>query len=369
MPDTTEIDNPISPRGNRIMSSSVKLAKFAGLDIAKSNFQVHCLDGERELLIRRNLKRSQVAPFFERLPRLKVGVEAGAAAHHWARQLSAIGHEVAIIPGKFVSAFRVGQKNDANDAEAICFAVMQPSSPIVPIKAIDRQSILMVHRSRELLKKQKIQLLNFMRSLLAEFGVILPLGTGHVLKYVSDANRIAADKIPSEAFEVCNMLLAQAKRIDQKITKLERIVLLWHEASQVSKRLATIPGVGLITATALAATVDDPQRFRTARHFASWLGLSPRQHSTGGRARLGAITRRGDPYLRRLLVSGALPLVARARKKALPQDVKWKSMLERKHPRIVTIAIANRNARIAWAIMRYNSEYVEPSPSLWSQRG
>ncbi|WP_242186071.1 IS110 family transposase [Sphingomonas sp. CARO-RG-8B-R24-01] len=344
------------------VSRSFEQVAFIGLDISKSHFQVHCLDANGFIVLQKALNRSNVLSFFSKIPSAVVGIETGFSSHHWARQIAALGHDVRIIPARFISAFRIGQKNDANDAEAICRSLMQPSAPEVPIKSCERQAILMVHRSRELLKKQRMQSINFARSLLSEFGIALPLGHQHVSDYISRRNRNDSREIPTNAMDICRIMLREVDFIDRQIQKIEKVLIIWHKSNQDSVRLMTIPGIGIITATALAATVDDPRRFPTSRHFASWLGLVPRQHSSGGRSQLGSITRRGDPYLRRLLISGALPLMTRAKKNTHPADGKWNLMLKRRHTRVVTTAIANKNARIAWAILVNRTNYTDLPP-------
>ena len=332
-----------------------------GLDLAKRIFQVHGVDETDKVIVRKTLRRSQVLPFFTKLPPCLVGIEACGTSHHWARELSRLGHEVRLMPPAYVKPYVKRGKTDANDAEAICEAVSRPTMRFVPVKSPEQQAALALHRTRDLMVKQRTQLVNMIRGLLAEFGIETARGLHHALAL---AERLAgghAPEVPQLAQRVVLGLAQQIGTLQAQLTRLEKELLAWHRSSELSQRLATIPGVGVISATALAASVTDPQRFRSGRQFAASLGLTPLQNSSGGKERMGRISRMGDRYLRRLLVIGMTSLVRRARAKPSSVDPRISRMLERRPARVVTVAAANRTARIAWAIMAKGGVYQKPT--------
>ena len=323
-----------------------------GLDLAKNVFQVHGISATGEVVIRKALRRSQMLPFFEKLPPCLVGAEACGTSHHWARELIKLGHEVRLMPAAYVKPYVKRGKNDAADAEAICEAVTRQTMRFVPIKSREQQAALSLHRVRSLLIKQRTQLVNMMRSVLAELGVAIPVG---IVKALQMAREIVDGEsrldLPTEASNVVTMLAGQLLQLHTQLRKLDLRLAALQRSDDRARRLATIPGIGPIGATALAASVTDPSQFSSGRQFAAWLGLTPRQSSSGGKERLGRITKMGDRYLRQLLVVGATALVRYAKAKRSTVDPRFVALLARKPARVASVAIANKMARIAWAIM------------------
>ena len=266
-------------------------ATTIGIDIAKSVFQVHGVDAAGKVTVTKKLRRAEVMRFFEATPPCLVGMEACATAHFWAREISALGHDVRLMPPSYVKAYLRRQKNDAADAEAICEAVTRPTMRFVPIKSAERQGVLVLHRTRELLVRQRTMLINAIRGHCAEFGIIAPQGARRASELVEHVRQAQAAELPELARSALLQLAGQLDALAAEIHGLERRLLAWHRQDQASQRLATIPGVGIITATALAAAVTDPGLFRSGREFAAFLGLVPRQNSSGGKDRLGASPR------------------------------------------------------------------------------
>ncbi len=327
-----------------------------GLDLAKSVFQVHCVQADGGV-VRRKLRRAQVLPFFEAQPPSLVGMEACATAHHWAREIAARGHEVRLMAPSYVKAYLRRQKNDAADAEAICEAVTRPTMRFVPVKSAERQGVLVLHRTRELLVRQRTMLINAIRGHCAEFGLIAPQGPRRVMELIEQVKAGAVAALPEIASAALLLLGEQLIGLAQQINTLERRLLAWHRQDRASQRLASIPGVGLISATALAASVTDPTLFRSGREFAAFLGLVPRQNSSGGKDRLGRISKKGDGYLRKLLVVGATSVIRRAKAGELAAAPWIRSLLERRPARVVTVAMANKTARIVWAVLARGEDY------------
>jgi transposase len=326
-----------------------------GVDLAKHVFQVHGVDAEGATVLRKQLRRGQVLAFFSKLPPCIVGLEACATAHYWARELGALGHEVRLMPAQYVKAYIKRNKNDAADAEAICEAVSRPTMRFVPTKTAEQQAALLLHRGRERLVRQRTALGNALRAHLAEFGVIAPQGLRHVGKLIGIVRNGEDARLPDAARQVLQVLAAQIEQLETAIAELETQLMAWHKSNPVSQRLATIPGIGPIIATAIAATVVEPNGFRSGREFAAWLGLVPRQNSTGGKNRLGGISKRGNQYLRRLLINGASANLLRS--KATNADP-WVIGLRRRRPSlVVAVALANKTARIAWAVMYRQENY------------
>jgi transposase len=318
-------------------------------------FQVHAVDGAGQVVVRKTLRRGQVLTFFAGLPGCLVGIEACATAHHWAREISALGHEVRLMPPQYVKAYLKRHKNDAADAAAICEAVTRPSMRFVPIKTQEQQAALTIHRTRDLLMRQRTMLINALRGHLAEFGVIAPRGPHHVVQLIAAVRDEAEDRVPALARRVLATLVEQLEELATRLAVVGRELLAWHRASPASQRLATIPGIGPVTASTLAATVPDPAAFRSGREFAAWLGLVPAQHSSGGKARLGKISKRGDAELRRLLIIGAQAVLRWPR--AVEASPWLRSLLARRPRLVVAVALANKMARIAWAVMRREDEF------------
>src|ERR1700694_5897098 len=326
-----------------------------GLDLAKNVFQVHAVDEAGSVVVRKRLRRGQVLAFFAGIPPCLVGLEACATAHHWARELIALGHETHLMPPHYVKAYVKRNKHDVADAEAICEAVRRPSMRFVPVKTAEQQSALMMHRARDLLIRQRTMLVNALRGHLAEFGLIEAQGLHKVARLIAIVMDERDGRGPDIARQVLKVIINEIKDIQTRIAGLETQVLAWHNSSPVSQRLGTIPGIGPIIATAIAATVADPNIFRSGREFAAWLGLVPRQNSTGGKARMGGISKRGDGYLRRLLVSGARTVLLRP--KTAQGDPWLVSLLGRKPRLVAAVAVANKTARVAWAIMNRGDTY------------
>lgn len=326
-----------------------------GFDLAKNVFQVHGVDEAGEAVIRRKLRRGQVVAFFAGLDPCLVGMEACGSAHYWARELAALGHEVRLIPPSYVKPYVRRQKNDAADAAAICEAVTRPSMRFVPVKGVEAQAVLVLHRTRSLLVKSRIMLVNALRAHLAEFGHVAPQGHAGLSRLVELVAQGAG--LPAAALPALTGLADQIDALGERIGEVERAIRAEHAASQASQRLASVPGIGPIIASALAATVPDPAAFRSGREFAAWLGLTPRQNSSGGKERLGAISKKGDRYLRTLLVLGATALLRR-RNGLSPGHRAWlERLLASKPARLVTVALANKLARIAWAVLAHRQPY------------
>lgn len=332
-----------------------------GIDLAKSIFQIHAVDAAGHVVVRKALRRAQVAPFFAKLPRCLVGMEACGTAHHWARELTKLGHDVRLMPPAYVKPYVKRGKTDANDAAAICEAVTRPSMRFVPVKSTEQQAALALHRTRDLLVKQRTQLVNMIRGLLAEFGIEMARGLRHALELAARLSAGDAAEVPPLAQRVVTGLADQIGAVQIQLTRLEKELLAWHRDNDLSQRLTTIPGVGIVSATALAASVSEPERFRSGRQFAASLGLTPLQNCSGGKERLGRISRMGDRYLRRLLVVGMTSLIRRAKATPTSVDPRLPALLQRKPVRVVTVAAANRTARVAWAIMTRGGTYRAPA--------
>lgn len=322
-----------------------------GLDIAKHVFQVHGVNSAGAVVARRKLRRDDVAGFFKALPPCLIGIEACATGHHWARVLMALGHEVRLMPASYVKPYVKRQKNDATDAEAICEAVARPTMRFVPVKSEEQQSVLMLHRVRELLLRQRTMLVNSLRGHLAEFGIVTRqgiAGVGTLIALVEDDDH---DLVPPLARSALLPLIGQLREVHEKVSEIDCQIHAWHRSNELSRRLETIPGIGPITASAIAATVTDASLFKSGRQLAAWVGLVPRQNSSGGKDRLGRISKQGDPYLRRLLVVGA-HAVLRFSRNGKTAPTRWAAELLAKKPyNVVAVALANKMARIVWALM------------------
>jgi transposase len=327
-----------------------------GLDIAKNLFQLHGVDDEGQVVLRQKVRRDRLLELFGTFEPCLVGIEACATAHHWAREITALGHEVRLMPPTYVKAYVKRNKNDAADAEAICEAVTRPTMRFVPVKTTDAQSVLMLHRSRHLLVRQRTAQVNAMRAHMAEYGVIAPKGRNHVREL---ANKLDGDSLslPELARQTLHILGGMIDALSDQIRKIEIQLMTWHRATAASRRLETIPGIGFITATALATTVTDASVFRSGRQFAAWLGLVPRQNSSGGKERLGRISKMGDRYLRSLLVVGATAVIRFTRNKPTALTSWVNRLLDKKPARLVSVALANKLARIAWAVMIREEDY------------
>jgi transposase len=336
-------------------------ASTIGIDLAKSVFQLHGVDVAGRPVLKKRLRRGEVLAFFKAIRPCLVGMEACATAHFWAREIGALGHEVRLMPPSYVKAYVRRQKNDAADAAAICEAVTRPTMRWVAVKSAERQSVMVLHRTRELLVRQRTMLINAIRGHCAEFGLITARGAVRVTELVEQVRRADASLLPDLARSAILRLGEQLEALSVGIHSLERRLLAWHRRDAASQRLTTIPGVGVLTATALAAAVTDPGVFRSGREFAAFLGLVPRQNSSGGKERLGRISKMGDRYLRKLLVVGATSVVRRARASTAPAASWIRALLERRPARVVTVAMANKTARIAWAVLTRAQTYHVPA--------
>jgi len=331
-----------------------------GLDIAKSVFQVHGVDATGQVVIRRQLKRRSVLAFFQKLPPCLVGIEACASSHHWSRELQALGHTVRLIPPAYVKPYVKRQKNDATDAEAICEAVTRANMRFVPTKTPEQQSGLVLHRTRHLFIRQQTAVINAIRAHLAEFGIVAPVGRHGVeelLNVVADPN----DKRVPEMARACLLAFgAQLRRIKEQVLEFDRLIRAWHRSNEVSMRLDEAPGIGPVLATAVVATVADPTSFRSGRNFSAWIGIVPKQHSSGGKTRLGNISKQGDRYLRGLFVAGALAVIRYAKIHGTKHRPWLTALLERRPTKVAAIALANKLARMVWAMMVKGERYKEP---------
>jgi transposase len=331
-----------------------------GLDIAKSVFQVHGVDATGQVVIRRRLKRRFVQAFFEKLPPCLVGIEACASSHHWSRELKALGHTVRLMPPAYVKPYVKRQKNDAADAEAICEAVTRANMRFVATKTPEQQSGLTLHRTRQLFIRQQTAVINVIRAHLAEFGIVAPVGRKGVEELLNVVTDSSDKRVPVVARMCLTALGAQLRRLKEQILEFDRMIMAWHRSHEASKRLDVIPGVGPILATALVASVADPKAFRSGRSFSAWIGLVPKQHSSGGKDRLGSISKQGDRYLRSLFMAGALAVIRYAKIHGAKHRPWLTALLARRPIKIAAIALANKIARMVWAMMARGERYKEP---------
>jgi transposase len=330
---------------------------IVGLDLAKQVFQVHSADAHGRCVLRKPLKRSEVLAFFAKLAPCVVAMEACGTAHYWAREIAKLGHETRLIPPAYVKAYVKRGKNDAIDAEAICEAAGRPSMRFVPLKTLEGQALAMLHRSRDLLIKNRTMLVNALRSHLAEFGFIAAKGIGKLPDLIKTVSEAPREALPDIARAALSGFLDMIAALNAHLAAIEKRLREWRKSDAKSQRLATIPGIGLIGATAFCALVPDPSLFKNGRHLAAWLGLTPRLDGTGGKTRLKRISKAGDGYLRRLLVLGATSLLRSLANKTTPLALWAQGMLARRPRRLVTVALANKLARIAWAVMAKAEAY------------
>jgi len=325
-----------------------------GFDLAKNVFQIHGVAADGGVVVRRQIRRGQVLAFFASLAPCLVGMEACASAHHWARELMALGHQVRLMPPAYVKAYVKRGKTDAADAEAIAEAVTRPTMRFVAVKTKAQQAALMLHKTRDLMVRQRTMLINALRGHLGEYGIVAAKGTAGAQAALR-AIHLERDQLPELARAALHGLARQLEALEREIEQLEARIVAWHRNDETSRRLATIPGIGPITASAIAASAPDPSLFRSGRQFAAWLGLTPRAHSSGGKERQVGISKMGDGYLRRLLVVGATAVLRMARQRG---GGAWiMGLLERKKPKVAAVALANKTARIAWALMSRKENY------------
>ena len=328
-----------------------------GIDLAKNVFQIHGVDERGKAVLRKQLRRRQLAEFFVNLPPCLIGMEACASAHHWGRTLERLGHAVRLMAPQFVKPYVKTNKNDVADAEAICEAVRRPNMRFVPIKNIEQQAILSVHRVRQGFVKARTAQANQIRGLLGEFGLVIPQGIYHVTKCIPELLEDASNELPVPFRELIDRLAEHLKELDRQVKDLEKQIIIWHRNNEHSRKLEKIPGIGPLTASALIASIADARAFNSGRQVSAWLGLVPRQSSSGGKPTLLGISKRGDAYLRTLLIHGARSAILAAKNKADKTPGWLANLLNRRHPNIAAVALANKNVRTVWAILAHGGEF------------
>lgn len=327
-----------------------------GIDLAKNVFQLHGVNEFGKPVVKKQLRREQMAAFFANLPACLIGMEACGSAHYWARKLQGFGHTVKLMAPQFVKPYVKTNKNDAADAEAICEAVTRPNMRFVPIKNVEQQSVLALHTVRQGFVNARTAQANQIRGLLSEFGLIIPQGIGHIANRVPQLIEDASNELPGSFRLLVQRLLDHLKELDAQVDELESQIVKWHRQSATSSKLAQVPGIGPITASALVATIGDAKNFDNGRQISAWLGLVPRQHSSGGKQNLLGISKRGDTYLRTLLIHGARSVIHWETRK--PESCSWVSgVLKRRNKNVAAVALANKNARIVWALLAHDREF------------
>ena len=338
-----------------------------GIDLAKSVFQVRGVDERGKAVLRKQLKRKDVLSFFANLQPCLIGMEACGGAHYWARELAKFGHTVRLMAPQFVKAYVKTNKNDRNDAEAICEAVARPNMRFVPVKTVEQQAVLSVHRARQGFVKARTAQANQIRGLVAEYGIVIPKGIGHIATRLPEILEDGENGLPGMMRQLLERLGDELKALDKQVGDLERQIKLWHRESEQSRKIEEIAGIGPITASAFVATVGDAKSFKNARQVPAWLGMVPRHEGTGGNVRLGKISKRGDVYLRTLLIHGARAVIRQFERKPDAADGWLKKLLARRNKNIAAVALAAKNARIAWALLAhersYERDYVATRPS------
>jgi transposase len=327
-----------------------------GIDLAKNVFHVHGVDKRGKVVLRKPLKRHQMLSFFTHLDPCLIGIESCSSAHYWARQLQTLGHTVKLMAPQFVKPYVKSNKNDAADAEAICEAVGRPTMRFVPIKNGEQQAVLSLHRARQGFVKARTAQANQIRGLLAEYGMTLPQGMGHIARRLPAILEDAENELPGMFRQLLRRLGEHLKELDRQVDELEREIETWHRHNTASRKLEKIPGIGPITASALTASIGDAKNFDNGRQLAAWLGLVPRQHSSGGKPTLLGISKRGDVYLRTLLIHGARAVV-RATERKRGTDTWLDRLLGRRNKNVAAVALANKNARIVWALLAHDRDY------------
>jgi len=328
-----------------------------GIDLAKNLIQVHGIDERGKTVLNKQLRRNQVLAFFANLAPCLIGMEACGSAHHWARRLTELGHTLRLIAPQFVKPYVKTNKNDAADAEAICEAVQRPSMRFVPIKNAEQQAVLALHRARQGFVKARTAQANQIRGLLAEYGIIIPQGIGHIGARLPQILEDGANNLPGVFCHLLQRLGDHLKELDRQVGELEVQIQTWHRDNEASRKLAQIPGIGPITASALVASIGDAKSFENGRQLAAWLGLVPRQDSTGGKPRLLGMSKRGDSYLRTLLIHGARAVIRAAERKTNHANSWLARLIGRRNKNVAAVALANKNARVVWALLADGRNY------------
>jgi transposase len=328
-----------------------------GIDLAKNVFQIHGVDERGKAGLKKQLKREQMAPYFANLEPCLIGMEACGSSHFWARKLQSFGHTVKLMAPQFVKPYVKTNKNDAADAEAICEAVSRPNMRFVPIKTVEQQAILSLHRARQGFVKARTAQANQIRGLLAEYGITIPQGISHIAKRLPEILEDGENGLPGVFRQMIEQLGEHLKELDRQAAAIEVQIQLWHRESTASQKLVKIPGIGPLTATALVASIGDARQFEDGRQFAAWIGLVPRQHSSGGKSTLLGISKRGDVYLRTLLIHGGRAVIRVAERKAHHANSWLAKLLGRRNKNVAAVAVANKNARTVWALLALDREY------------
>lgn len=327
-----------------------------GIDLAKNVFQIHGIDVHGKPILRRQLRRIEIAKFFANLDPCLIGMEACGSSHHWARKLSEFGHTVKLMSPQFVKPYVKTNKHDMADAEAICEAVDRPNMRFVPIKNVEQQTILSVHRARQGFVKARTAQSNQIRGLLSEFGIVIPQGIHSIIKRIPEILEDGQNGLPAMMRKLLERLTENLKEMDRQVNELEKQIQLWHRANEASNKLAGIPGIGPLTASAIVATIGKATEFKNGRQLAAWMGLVPRQHSSGGKQNLLGISKRGDSYLRTLLIHGARTVIRYAVNKI--ESESWlNKLIIRCNKNVAAVALANKNARIVWALLTNDREF------------
>jgi len=328
-----------------------------GIDLAKTVFQVHGVDERGKVVLRKALKRAELVKLFSTLPACLVGMEACGGAHYWARRLIAMGHTVKLMAPQFVKPYVKTNKNDARDAEAICEAVSRPNMRFVPVKDVEQQTVLALHRARQGFVVERTAQANQMRGLLYELGIVIPKGIRYIDKQLPQILEDAENGLPEISRALFARLFAHFEQLGNQVKELESQIKAWHKQSAASARIESIPGIGALTASALVASIGDAKTFKSGRQLAAWLGLVPRQDSSGGKERLLGISKRGDVYLRTLLIHGARAVLFHRMRQAEHQDGWLMRLRARRNPNVAAVALANKNARVVWALLAHGREY------------
>jgi transposase len=347
----------IGPSQSTEQEESAMNVTTIGIDLAKYSFSLHGVDAHGKTVLHKNLNRSALLSWVAQQPPSLIGLEACSGAHHWGRALEKLGHRVGIMAPRFVAPYRKGGKNDGNDAEAICEAVARPGMRFVPIKSAEQQSVLCLHRIRQGLIKERTAMINQLRGLLAEFGLVMPKGRYGAQRHIPRILEDAENGLPMLARRLLHDVSLRLNTLNEQLLAYDHELEQLARGSETARRLMTIPGIGAVTASAMLASVGDPRQFQSGRAFAAWLGLVPRQYTTGGKIRLGRITKRGDVYLRTLLIHGTRAVLATVKDKPDRLSAWSRALIERRGYKRAAVALAAKNARILWALMRRGTTY------------